>query len=241
MQPQSDLLQAFRRALSGGGIPEGVTATEPAEAAQRFAVYRNNVAHSLRQALARRFPVVQRLVGVEFFNAMAGEFIALHPPNSPVLQEWGAEFPAFLNVFAPVATLPYLRDVARIEWARGLAYHSADCGALLPDHLTEDQPLTLHPSVQVFHAQHPAVSIWQANQPGRDGKVRASGYEAALIWRRPDFEVAVQLLTPADANFIEALQAGKPLAVAAIATDDPVRMLSLLLGDGLICKKETDQ
>src|SRR5579864_7312457 len=38
---------------------------------RRFAVYRNNVAAGLVEALATRFPVVKRLVGDEFFRAMA--------------------------------------------------------------------------------------------------------------------------------------------------------------------------
>ncbi|MDB6176608.1 DNA-binding domain-containing protein [Paracoccus sp. Z330] len=240
MQPLSELTRSFRQALSGGDIPAFVTATDPAEAAQRFAVYRNNVAHSLRQALGRRFPVVKRLVGTTFFDAMATEFIARHPPQSPVLQEWGEAFAPFLEGFPPVATLPYLPDVARIEWARGRAYHAADLTPLPADQLQEDHPLILHPSVQVLHSHHPAVSIWHANQPARDGKLRAGGAEYALIRRKPDFEVPVMALSPTDAAFIDVLLQGKPLGVAAIITD-PVPMLSLLLKDGLICKKESIQ
>ena len=92
----------------------------------RFAIYRNNVMHSLSQALAQRFPVVQRLVGAEFFAAMAAEFIRAHPPASPVLLLWGGDFAGFLSHFPPVRALPYLPDVARIEHARGQSYHAAD-------------------------------------------------------------------------------------------------------------------
>lgn len=238
MPQPSDITPAFRAALAPGRpVPGFVTARDPAEAALRFAVYRNNVAHSLREALGRRFPVIRRLVGPAFFSAMAAEFIDAHPPRSPVLQEWGAGFAAFLTRFAPVATLPSLPDVARIEWARGLAYHAADAAPLPPEDLDAEAPLRLHPSLQLLSLHHPAVSIWQANQPGRDGRLSATGAQHALIWRRLDFEVEVAALAPLEAGFVAALMAGRPLAAAALVTD-PVPILSLLLRDGLICQKE---
>lgn len=237
MQPQNDFTDAFRAALVGAEIPDFVTALAADEAARRFAVYRNNVAHSLAQALARRFPVIERLVGATFFAAMAREFIAAHPPRSPVLQEWGGAFPGFLTTFPPVAALPYLADVALIELARGQAYHAADARPINPDRLPTRSALRLHPSLRMLHLTHPGVSIWQANQPGRDGRVKAAGCETALIWRRPDFDVAVKALSPLDAAFLDALREGRTLEAAAMLTD-PVPMLTLLLRDGLISEEE---
>ena len=238
MQPQSEVTALFRAALAGGPLPGFVTARQAEEAAQRFAVYRNNVAHSLREALGRRFPVVKRLVGAEFFNAMAGEFIAAHPPRQPVLQEWGADFAGFLDRFPPVETLPYLGDVARIEWARGLSYHAADAMPMPPRRLTETGPLRLHPSLQLLRLTHPAFDIWQANQPGRDGKLRGTGPRNVLIWRRPDFEVEAIAISDPDADFLQGLTQGQPIAQAASSTN-PVPILTLLLRHGLICDKET--
>ena len=234
MQPH-DPVARFRGVISGADVPAGLLASPPDEVAQRVAVYRNNVAHSLAQALARRYPVVQRLVGAEFFAAMAAPFCAAHPPRSPVLQEWGGAFPGFLAGFAPVAGLPYLPDVARIEWARGLAYHAADATPLAPEHLTADRPLALHPSLRLLRLSHPAISIWQANQPGGTGLCRTTGPEIALIWRSADFQVPVLALTPQGAALIEALLRGLPLTEAA-AGCDPVPVLALLLRNTLVCK-----
>ncbi|WCR10559.1 putative DNA-binding domain-containing protein [Paracoccus stylophorae] len=230
----AEFTRAFRAALAGGAVPDFVRAPDPAEAASRFAVYRNNVAHSLRTALSRRFPAIRRLVGGTFFDAMAAEFVAAHPPASPVIQEWGDEFPRFLTMFPPVATLPFLADVARIEWARGRAYHAADAVPMPAGNLGQTGPLRLHPSLHLLHLDHPAVSIWQANQPDRDGRTDAVGAQIALIWRRPDFSVSVQPLSQMDGGFIAALMQGAPMAAAAVLTD-PVPMLTLLLRDGLIC------
>lgn len=237
MLPPSEFTAAFRAALAGGDLPSGVTAQRASEAAQRFAVYRNNVAHSLKTALARRFPVIERLVGAEFFAAMASEFIAAQPPRNPVLAEWGDGFAGWLAGFPPVAGLPYLPDVARLEWARGQAYHAADATPIDPATLPGRDRLRLHPSLRLLHLNYPAVSIWAANQPDHDGRCTATGPEIALIWRSPDFDVPVHAVSPADAALIADLQADQPLAEAT-GDHDPTTMLALLLRNALICEEE---
>jgi hypothetical protein len=95
-------------------------------AGRRFNVYRNNVAASLTDALATGFPVIAKLLGEEFFRAMAGVFLRAHPPGDPRLQLWGGKFPGFLARFEPVAHLPYLPDMARLELGLRQSYHAAD-------------------------------------------------------------------------------------------------------------------
>ena len=107
-------------------VPAAVKGAAQGRVERRFAVHRNTVAASLIEALQARFPVVQRLVGEDFFRAMARAFVALEPPSSPLLFLYGESFAAFIARFTPAAPLPYLADVARLEYARGLAYHAAD-------------------------------------------------------------------------------------------------------------------
>ncbi len=196
MPAHPEFTAGFKAGIRSGATPEGVTALLPDEAAARFSVYRNNVMHSLTEALARRFPVIQRLLGAEFFRAMAKEFVREHPPQSPVLILWGGAFPGFVERFPPVAQLPYLADVARLELARGRAYHAADATPLPPAEFAARAEgggtLRLHPSVEVLRLVHAAVTIWTANQPGADPHVSASGPEIALVWRRADFSVPVR-------------------------------------------------
>src|SRR5262245_42691844 len=85
---------AFSRALRDAAHPTPVSVRGPARrsADRRFAVYRNNRSAGLIAALAARFPVVQRLVGDEFFREMARQYIAHDPPRSPILMEYGETF-----------------------------------------------------------------------------------------------------------------------------------------------------
>lgn len=220
-----DLVGEFRAGLFGGPVPQGVTARDPAEAETRFAVYRNNVAYGLTRALATRFAVVERLVGAEFFGAMARVFIEAHPPCSPVLSRWGAEFAGFLERFPPVAALPYLPEVARLEWLRGEAYHAADARPVTAADLAAAAGaagglrIGLHPSLRLFRSRFSAVTIWAAHQPGAgpSGPLVADRAEAAVILRDTGDAVPVLPVAAGDLALVEGLADGGTLMAAAAA------------------------
>jgi hypothetical protein len=230
-------------AISNAGSPD---------AARRFGIYRNNVNASLSAALAGRFPVIERLVGEAFFRAMTLVFIERHPPRSPVLSAYGGQFPDFLDRFEPVAELPYLGDVARLEWARAIAFHAADdrpvnvasLSSMSPDGL-QDARMAFHPSARVVASGFPIVSIWRTNT--HDDLVREIrpdlGGEAALV-SRPALDVLVTPLSRGAARLIERLAQGETLGAAAqIAIDDDPNLnfsdaLALLFGVGAIIHVE---
>lgn len=236
------LQQAFHAALWQADPPAGLGAPDAAEVAQRFAVYRNNMQQSLTRVLAARYPVVAQLVGADFFAAMARAFTAAHPPNGPVLLHWGAGLAGFIDAFPPVAHLPWLGDVARLEQARARAAHAADAPVADPEALMRTDPATLrlrlHPSVSLYHSAHPAVQIWQNHQPAASPLPLHAGPDHALIGRAPDFAVIVAPLDAATHATLAALQAGEPLGQAA-RHGDPTPALTLLLRHGLITDTPT--
>jgi len=250
------LLQAgFAAALRdpAAALPSGLRAWNGSDPAARFAVHRNNVVSSLVAALADTFPVVRDLVGADFFATTARGFVAAQPPTSPILAEYGAGFADFVAAFEPAAGLPYLPDVARLEFARIRAFHAADAPALTPGQvaarLAHPEQLAparvrLHPSLQVLRSSHAVVSLWAAHQGHGDlAEVDPDRPEAALVLRVDD-DAAVIALPHAAAVFTQALADGRPLvgavdaAAAARAPDhlpfDLPACLGLLLAHGAI-------
>ena len=202
-------------------VPREVWAQSDAQRETRFNVYRNNVHASLSAAVAARFPVVARLVGDEFFRAMALVFIDRHPPRSPVLAEYGDEFPAFLEAFEPVAALPYLPDVARLEWLRNRAYHAADEEALEISALASidaeklwDTRLLLHSAAGCVLSGHAIVSIWATNTLDESVKEVAIDVAEAALVTRPGLEVLVTPLSAAAGVLVDALGRGLSLGDA---------------------------
>jgi hypothetical protein len=209
-------------------IPQGIVGPTHERDIKRFNVYRNNVFVGLIEALKAAFPAVCRIVGDEFFSAMARVHAALEPPASPVMLEYGATFPVFIEAFELARSVPYLADVARLERAWVEAYHAAEStpialhelGAIDAARLPHVS-FALHPSLRVVRSPFPVVTLWQMNI---DGGVPAAtdifrGGEQALVIR-PDAEVEVRQVTPGAAILIERLARGATVAVAASAAHD---------------------
>jgi hypothetical protein len=204
--------------------PDAIKGPKGKLAVKRFNVYRNNVTVSLIDALASIYPAVQRITGVEFFRAMARFHIRATPPHSPLLFEYGRDFPAFIEQYEYAQSLPYLTDVARIERAWLDAYHAADALPLSPDALAAIPPERLadvvfrpHPATRIVRSEFSAVTIFAANRTEAPiGLIESVTPEDALI-TRPDLEVVVRHLPPGGAIFLAHLVAGENLGAAVTA------------------------
>jgi hypothetical protein len=210
----------FHTALLDPGqpVPEGLTDGQGRPAGRRFAVYRNNVAHSLIEALKLGFPTIVKLIGTGNFERMAAVFLREHPPGSPILSRYGAEMPEFLARFEPLAHLGYLSDVARLEQAIRASYHAADASpadpailqTLTPDALAKVR-FRLAPALQVVRSRWPIYSIRAFNL--KDGPKPLPGAETVLILR-PEFDPEITLICPAAQEFITQIKAGSTLGAA---------------------------
>ncbi len=225
MRSLAEVQQAFAAALRDPQQPIPRSCVDPDGNAdeKRFAVYRNNVASSLIDCLAESYPAVQRLLGEDYFRETARVYAAQRLPRSPVMLEYGGGFPAFLEQFEPLADLPYLADVARIERAWLEAYHAAEAAPIDPATLAGvpadsagDLCLTLHPSVRLVRSPFPALSIWHMNIA--DAEVQPIDLEAGgedVLVARPEAEVQVRALPAGGAVFLAALVNGETLCQAA--------------------------
>ncbi|HSV48430.1 MAG TPA: DNA-binding domain-containing protein [Ramlibacter sp.] len=255
MTPLQTSTQAqFAAALlePSAALPANVQAWDRSDPARRFDVYRNNVVSSLVDALAQSFPVVQDLVGEEFFRAMAGVFVRQSPPRSCLLARYGSGFPDFVAGFEPAKGLPYLPDVARLEMARLESLHAADATVLggaadfslaAADRIGELR-LAPHPSVRLVPSGYAVVSIWAAHQGICDlGAIDPWSAESALVVR-PQWDVVVVPCDPGTVEFVLCLQRGCDLAqsagtAAAIASNfDLSSTLGLLLRNGALTSME---
>jgi hypothetical protein len=202
--------------------PADVVGPRGKSAIKRYNVYRNNVIVSLIDALAAIYPAVQRITGVEFFRAMARCHISTTPPASPLLFEYGQDFPAFIEGYEYAQELPWLADTARIERAWLNAYHAADLPPLSPDVLAAvpsdmlcDLVFTAHPTTRIVRSAYPAVAIFAMNRvEGPVTPLESSAAEDALV-TRPEMEVTVRLLPPGGAAFLTSLIGGEMLGAAA--------------------------
>ena len=158
----------------------------------RIQIYRNVIRNNLTAALGTAYPAIQKLVGEEFFDAAAARYIRDYPSCSGNLQDYGAAFPDFLAAMHEAIDLPYLADVARLEWARQESYLAADAAALSQAEMSEAlrQPesstlrFRLHPSLRLVNSSHPIWDIWRFCQEVAPGHLDlSSGGQTVQLWR----------------------------------------------------------
>lgn len=226
-------------------VPEGLGDGRAQAAGRRFDVYRNNIAVSLNEALRVGFPVITKLIGEQNMAVLGGAYFRAHPPSTPVMMLYGADFPGFLADTAQLAHLGYLPDIARLELAIRRAYHAGDADPVRPEHLARipAQALlrvgfTFAPAVQVLRSDWPIHDIWQFATFDNAAKPQQVAQDVLIT--RPEFDPAPQLLPPGGAIWINALMAGQnigdalDLALAEAPGFDMTAPLALLLQGGAL-------
>lgn len=232
----------FRAALLDPAMPVPGTLTDGAgrPAGRRFAVYRNNVAVSLTEALIDGFPACHQLMGDQMFRAMAGAYLRAHPPASPLMMQFGQALPEFMDAAPQLSNMRWIGDLARLELALRAAYHAADAPALdmatlaaiAPDDLP-DQRFGLAPALRILRSDWPVWSIWQQAQDASAPPAQPGGEDVLIA--RVTYDPVAHRLRPGDATMIAALQAGEPLgtameaALAAVPDHDASAILTLLM------------
>ena len=226
--------------------PPGLITWNASDPAHRFAVYRNNVIVSLVDALADTFAVTQDLVGEAFFRAMARVFAYTNPPTSRLLVFYGETFPAFIERFPPAASLPYLADVARLEFLRVRAYHAADVAPVRSEDIVAvladedklpDLGLALHPSLAVLDSAVAVVSLWAVHQGVGDLATLVPDVPETALVVRDGLDVEVMSIPRASGVFIAAVKRGATLGDAMAAAQSVDRDFDATLPLALLIQK----
>jgi len=213
----------FREALLGE--PEaklaGLVESDGLDPRARLAVYRHHVFTTLTATLEAAFPVVCQLVDRRFFAYVADGFIRLHPPGNPCLDEYGSAFAGFLDGFGACEGLPYLPDVARLEWAIHLAAQAPEVAPLDPALLGSVSPADMarlrfipRAGLAYLVSPWPVDRIWRAHQ-GESEPMPDLGTGGAYLEISPSGEgVRLRPLEPAVLTFRRALSGGMILGEA---------------------------
>jgi hypothetical protein len=202
--------------------PEAAPAVAPAlagrdaRALDRVALYRGNVNAAWEKALANAYPVVRGLVGDEFFGGLARAYARAHPSASGDLNRFGSRFAEFIDTFEHAQSLPYLGDVAALEWSVHVAHYAADAVALSRERISALPPnellaarFALHPACAWLRSPYPIASIWLAHQPQATVALPDSldRRELALVVR-PRWRVEVLLSSPGELAALARLREG---------------------------------
>lgn len=171
------LQQMFAEALFAPGHEQSLLRHCKGEHLQhRFALYRGNLTATWQKTLGQVYPVLRRLVGDDFFGGLARAYGLRQPSDNPDLNHFGAGFASFLATFAPAAELPYLPDMAGLEWLLHQAYYADEAPAMTAQQLAALAPpqleaarWRLHPAARLFTSRWDITALWLAHQPDAPG------------------------------------------------------------------------
>jgi Putative DNA-binding domain len=220
-------LRSLQREFVQGLLGEGTSASPLVRTrgpTDRVAVYRNNVFHNYREALQDIYPVVAKLVGDDFFQYVARKFIPAYRSTSGNLGDYGAALPVFLKTLPEALGLPYLHDIARLEWAWHTAFHASRAPVLDLSRLAAVPPdqqssvcLALNPALQLIASDYPILRIWEVNQndfAGNEPVALEAGSDTLALMQEPDFSVSIERAGPGDYAFLSACANGATVAEA---------------------------
>jgi uncharacterized protein len=194
-----------------------------------MAVYRGNVFGNWSQALSSAYPIVRKIVGEQFFEGLARAYARGYASASGDLNEYGAQLAEFVATWPHTQDLPYLADVARMEWLAHRAYYAADSVPFDFTKISDSRPealtLRLAPSCALLAAEWPLGRIWMVHQDDYEGEIAVNlnaGPDRILV-HRPRWRAQVRSLAMGDYRFLEAASHGKTLgeALEAAAAEDP--------------------
>ncbi|HXG81751.1 MAG TPA: DNA-binding domain-containing protein [Sphingomicrobium sp.] len=181
-------LASFQRGFSRAIMSDAQPA--PSLRSHALAVYRNTSARGAVEALRATFSTVNQLLGEDGFTQVALDYRDGEPPSGPVLSDYGGSFPEYLANQPWTSELPYLADVARLDW---LWLESFLAGGLetLPRPIAGHSRIMLHPAARFIWLATPGLTIWQAHRDGFD-ELQPDWCEEGALFTRPGLQVRVQ-------------------------------------------------
>lgn len=223
MIPLKELQECFYKAVfkhdpdktAVSKISRYINNTEGLSSIDHFNIYKNSIIASLNRALGEIYPVCKQLVGNKFFNAMGKEYMRKTPSCSADLTNYGEDFSGFIAGFEHTADLPYLPDVAKLEWAWHLAFHAADESGLditalaaVPENDKDHIIFHLPVSAGLIASEYPVHHIWKVNQDDYEGDQTVNideGEIKLLVWRK-DYDMRIDPLEIQEWNLLNAIQ-----------------------------------
>ncbi len=220
--PLSALQSRMSAALLAGDAkdqqlpPEWFAGPHPGAVGLR--VHRNTVLAAIGNALRLSYVAVERLVGEEFFDRMAIDYARLSPPSAPQLDLYGEGFAAHIDGFPGTEGLPYLSELAKLDWqvaALGRLRGDASRGPCL--RLEGGVQLQLASPMRTLVARFAVDQLRSAILSEDLDTLRHINLEPAVhphvLWRS-DAGVNVRAVSAASARFIDAALAGSDGAAA---------------------------
>jgi hypothetical protein len=214
-------------------------------ATQRVEIYRDSSRRAREKALEAIYPVCRQVVGHRCFAGLAADFMNARPSRSGDLNVYGGDFPQHLQTHVDLrgsfAGLPYLSDLARLEWHWHAVYYAPDDPAFDVPGFTaltvaghaEDAWFHLSAALRLFASDYPVREIWRRHRETRDTASVPVGAREYSVIHRDQFRPEIDAVEPRTFRLLDAVSKGRSLAELA-ADELPVEQIPHLIASGWV-------
>ena len=186
----------------------------------RWTVYTTGYLARLVEALENDYPALRRLLGEGPFGSLVARFIRAVPPTSFDLGRSGERLAEFLASDPLAEDLPFLPDLARLEWALAEAFVSADVRTLSWADLATRDPdvvaglaLVPRPGTRLIRSRWPIHDLRECrNTPDGEIDIEIEGRPCTVIVHRKGLDLVCRPVDEDEIRFLEAAQRGLNLA-----------------------------
>lgn len=156
------------------------------------------------------YSVVAQILGDEYFEKIALEFVDNSIQSSGNRHEYGAGFQEFLRDHTINQDLCYLPEIAAIGWAHFCAYLAQDTSPISMEQIQSKLGIgkkfgiALSPSTSIFRTKYNSLEIWKAHQNADFENIILREQEQKYIcWRNLGDEILFSPIMPEMVNFLE--------------------------------------
>jgi hypothetical protein len=222
MQMKLDQLQSlFSDALlyKNEIITEQIKDKASFSSADLLQVYRNTFVMGTTEALEATYPHVLSLVGEEFFDAVARQFILQQPPQENDIMLYGEGFSDFLESLPQLQAMPYIAEMARFEWLleettnTHIEADSFDITLLsnLDQDLIADIIFHIPEQVSLLSSEQDILNLYQMliRQDVQETDLNCACYIA--LKKQPDFSVELIKLSKDEYSLVQQIKENRTL------------------------------
>jgi hypothetical protein len=195
---------------------------------ERWQVYRSGYLARLVESLENDYPALRRILGEGPFRSLVARYVQACPPRSFDLGRAGDRLAEMLERDPLSEGLPFLSDLARLEWAVACAFVAADTApvewselqALAPEAVAE-RPLALAPGARLICSPWPVLDLRSCREQD-DGEVDlvVEGRPQNAVVHRRGLEVHCRRLEGFEVRLLEAIARGRRLAAVELGPED---------------------
>ena len=196
------------------------------ELTARLSIYKNNIYSAQIDSMKNTFPTILQLVGDNFFTAACREYLSQYPNADQTMLYLGQYFSQFIAEFKPAQSLPYLSNVAQLEWLEHESFHAKNIAPIEISQLQQYSSselaaarIIIHPSARLLNTQFACWQIRKISNGATIDDFELNSAEHILICR-PSLNVLSYLVSGDFLFFLKQLLENKTLENAIESTND---------------------